>query len=404
MGVISIILGAGFSKNMEYPMAADLNVLLLKINPSDYAVSSGGSLIIIDDKVQLKQFQLLNRREYECLCFLCDLMKGFEKQNLGFNYESFFDFLNERNKKNNIVKGIIEKYKELKSDISSSISLSIRIFNQLIIHLLKDGNSQSYYDNLPIKIGHYFPGYSGYFRAIYQLLRFNTIHVHSLNHDLFFESINATDIGHEVSDGFEEFGSPFYGDLNMGGRTYKVRLKRFTGKYFGKLRLYKLHGSIDQLLYHKSEGSSIKRSYNYIKTRFGIRYSDLYMEVKKGKSIKYDPDWVNYHPDVLTGTWSKTERYNEPLLYKKLFNSFKKNLQSSNGLLIIGYGGGDLRVNQIIEKYYKFKKYSVFIVDPDPKNELIEFGKKIDAKILGATPNNLKIEDLKCILKKYKNR
>lgn len=45
-----------------------------------------------------------------------------------------------------------------------------------------------------------------------------------------------------MCDGFEELGSPFYGELL---RTYKCRLSRYTGKYTKKIRLYKLHASKD---------------------------------------------------------------------------------------------------------------------------------------------------------------
>lgn len=122
----------------------------------------------------------------------------------------------------------------------------------------------------------------------------------------------------ELCDGFEELGSPFYGELLHDNRIYKCQLSRYTGKYDKKIRLYKLHGSKDYYV-NKSKSATLYPE-TYIKTLWGIGNMDFYKEFKKkGKFSEYENCYVNYHSDFLTGTTSKISRYTDPLLYKKIF-------------------------------------------------------------------------------------
>ena len=78
---------------------------------------------------------------------------------------------------------------------------------------------------------------------------------------------------------------------------------------------------------------------NYVKIKWGIGAGDI-MKSRKSK-IGYDISPFEYHADLGTGTTSKIKRYNEPLLFRKLFKKFRKNLQDADKLIIIGYGCKD---------------------------------------------------------------
>jgi len=172
-----------------------------------------------------------------------------------------------------------------------------------------------------------------------------------------------------------------------------VRLQRYTGKYFGNLRLYKLHGSLDYQLYYRNEKGQLFPE-TYVKSRYGIGSTDLYKEIKNKISVlEYENCWINYHPDFLTGTTSKIQRYTEPLLFKKLFQLFKENLKNADKLIIIGYGAKDDEVNNIILEHFDFKNKKTFIVDPYAGDNVKEFGEKINAKLITKQLENINIKD-----------
>ena len=78
---------------------------------------------------------------------------------------------------------------------------------------------------------------------------------------------------------------------------------------------------------------------NYVKIKWGIGAGDI-MKSRKSK-LGYDISPFEYDADLGTGSTSKIKRYNEPLLFRKLFKKFRKNLQDADKLIIIGYGCKD---------------------------------------------------------------
>mgnify|MGYP003467862353 FL=1 len=117
-------------------------------------------------------------------------------------------------------------------------------------HLLKDKTGKSWYDDEPFKVNFY-NGYQGFLTYLSELSRKFIVNVHTLNHDLLFESFNNTGfINGEISDGFDEYGSEYYGKLSDNGRTYHCRLERYKGRYNTPIRLYKLHGSLDYVPFY----------------------------------------------------------------------------------------------------------------------------------------------------------
>ena len=211
----------------------------------------------------------------------------------------------------------------------------------------------------------------------------NTINIHTLNHDLFLESLcSAGFFGGNLSDGFTEFNSPYYGPLDYMKRTYLCRLEEYTGSYEGNFRLYKLHGSLDYGVYYKSEGTILTPE-KYVKTKYGIGFSNLLKETQDSKgNISYERCWINYHADYMTGTTSKIERYQEPLLFKELFEHFKNNLKTADKLIIVGYGAKDSEVNKMIKEYFDYKTKPSFIIDPYAGETVLDFGKEIGARII----------------------
>lgn len=115
----------------------------------------------------------------------------------------------------------------------------------------------------------------------------------------------------------------------------------------------------------------------YVKIKWGMGAEDI-MKSLKSKMV-YNISPFEYHADFLTGTTSKIQRYNEPLLFRKLFKRFKKNLRQADKLIMIGYGCKDNGINEIIKEYFDYQHKPSFIVDKYAGDMVVEFGKEIKA-------------------------
>jgi hypothetical protein len=390
---ISFLLGAGFSASVGYPIGNSLNKLLLNSKNENIGFPSEGSLAVnIDGSKPDFGYKSSHQIDFE---FCCQLMDYYRSISNDFDYEKFYDYAVTYAFFDKEVEKIAEPFLNGTNSVHSLINGSKKILNQLVSYYLKDGNGNRYYDDQPFEIGKHYQGYSGIMNCISDLSTNSILNIHTLNHDLFFESFNQSDfLNGSVCDGFEELGSPYFGELSVGNRNYKVRIERYTGNYNTSVRLFKLHGSRNYEIFYKSEGGYIIPDI-YIKTRYGIGHTDHFKEIKNKKGhLEYQNSWINYHGDFLTGTSSKILRYNEPLLFSKLFEHFKINLEQSDLLVIIGYGAKDMEINKMIFQHYNFAYNKVIIIDPYPSKWLIDFGIKLKAKFISKQLEDINIYDL----------
>lgn len=393
MESISILLGAGFSANMGYPIGSQLNTHLTDCTGDEFAFHTDGTLIIASDG---SKPNIGYKTSYDSQFDFCkELIAYYNKKNNGFDYEEFYDFLKDSASKDKEVELIAKPYLKGYNSLAELLSHLDNIYAHLIDYYLKDGNGNRWHDNAGHACGPIFPGYTGILNCLKELSKTHDINIHTLNHDLFFESLNASDwIMGEICDGFEELGSQYFGELNSYGRQYKVRLSRYTGCYDKKFRLYKLHGSRDYGVYYTLK-KGIGMPETYIKTRFGIRFGDIFKErTDENGNLEYEHCFINYHADFLTGTTSKIERYKEPLLYKKLFELFRNNLKSGSQLIIIGYGAKDTEINKMIIENFDYRNKPVIIIDPFPAAQIKELEQKVNAKIVIKQLDEVSIDDL----------
>ena len=385
----SILLGAGFSVNKGYPTANQLNKKLIQLDAEDFFIYTDGTVFLKEKNIEDPCWY---STDFKHKYFVVKLIEYYIKQKETFNYEEFYDFYNEfyRGKEDEDFNIFCEEFRNEYNSKTNNLNLlsqTNKIFNQLISLFLVDSEGKKFYDSI-----HYckptYDGYSGFLNCIETWGNEGITHIHTLNHDIFFETLKSTDwIQGKLSDGFEESGSKFYGSLKD---NYKVRLPYFTNNFTEQYRLYKLHGSFDQFPFHIQD-TGID---TYVKIKLGIGTTELYKEVEDDKGgYEYINDWMNYHPDFLSGTTSKILRYREPWYYEKVFNNFEKNLVNSNKLVLIGYGCGDSEINNIIEQNFDYKNYPMFVVDPYPSQQIKEFVQKFNAKLIEKTPDNLKKED-----------
>lgn len=389
MNETSLLLGAGFSVNKGYPTAKQLNKTLTELTADDFWVASQGSVILKDKEADDRNWYDNHSRHKH---FLIKLIEYYREQAGEFNYEEFYDFYHniEADKVNSdfdILCNNFRKQFQIDTNNHNLLNSINSIFNQLISRFLVDGEGNRFYKSIH-HCKPFYSGYTGFLNCIEHFGNLGLTHIHTLNHDLFLETLSHSDwMKNELSDGFEEMGSKYYGKMKD---NLKVRLSRFTNVYNTKFRLYKLHGSFDQVPFHLPDAGID----TYVKIKYGVELTELYKEIDDEKGgFKYINDWINYHPDFLSGTTSKILRYGEPYYYDKVFSNFKHNLSNSNRLVIIGYGCGDSEINNMIEKYFKYQKYPIIIVDPYPSELTKTFVNKFKANLITKTPDELTVKD-----------
>lgn len=369
---VAFLIGSGFSVACDMPTGKQLNDYILNIKNECITFDFSGKLVVSCDG---KKHSIASPSE-RCFSFCSLVMEEYKKYH-GFDYEQFYDFIHSE--------AIFEqKYVELANPFISEFANYYQlvfnmqeVYTQIIEYKLRKDRKTE------LNEGEFasdkFKKYERFIKYLDLLAQDNVVDVFSLNHDLLIENLARTSWLHEkISDGFHSYRSMFYGELKCNGMKYNCRLDEYKGYYNSAIRLYKLHGSLDYLKFKRKDKYGYFILDKMIKVPYGI---DIDRTKKQSNhKLGYDEDWIEYHPEFLSGTSSKISHYND-YFYKKLFKIFKNNLKKAELLIIIGYGGRDSRINQYIIDNFDCDKPS-FIYDPyfDGNDELKSFAKEIKAK------------------------
>ncbi|MEN5194695.1 hypothetical protein [Sphingobacterium faecium] len=382
MGNISFLLGAGFSVNQGYPVASKLNTQIVELKISDFGIADCGTV-----------FDIINGNDYtlnysHIRMFLLEFIEFYNSKYAPFNYEEFYDYYKRLQKEDiddgsdGLIQNYIGESKEV--DKHNLIMRTNSIFNQIIQRLISDGNVTRFYINNAHTARGIVNGYRGFMSIIDSFKKVSEINIHTLNHDLFLESLNSSEeFDGQMCNGFTEMGSSYYGESEFGN----VRLEYFSDEYETDFRLFKLHGSFDQMPFILKGTLD-----NYIKFKYGINTVTLKKEIEDKGRYKYELDITNYSSDFLSGTTSKILRYNEDGYYRSMFDHYGENLTNCDKLIIIGYGCLDSGINKIIGEKLRAGT-PIYVVDPYPSNNVKEFVAKKGATLVEKTPENITLED-----------
>lgn len=389
---ISFLLGAGFSAPMGYPTAAILDEELLSFeNNANVYFSAEGR--IVEDEVQYCVDTAI-QNHFQRKFMLCKkLIKEYNNARTGkFDYEEFYDFLRGEEVNELRYRSLFDDKNPYGETYEDSLRALPDIYNQMVMSLLKDKEGKHDYNIF--HVGNV-EGYNGFLHALSELSRDYVVDVHTLNHDLLFESFNKNDIiGGKISDGFDEFGSEYYGKLNFEECEYHCRLEKFTNRYCTPIRLYKLHGSRDYVRYYRSSGA-FKVPDNYVKLKRLISPGDIIRSIKSKR--EYD-DSFEINTFCMTGMVSKQNLYNEPLMVRKLFKRFRSNLHKAELLIVIGYGCRDEGINEIIRENCKGKQ--VIVIDVGTSDAVQQFVNKMNAQHFTIGVEQFDFEMLRSYLKR----
>jgi len=361
---VSFLLGAGFSKPAGYPLASEINNSFVGLKADEFTIHSDGTAWFQDGD-PLPNDSFMNKKESVFAEKLLDYyVHGVESQGY-FDYEDFYDWYKDLlrgEEHDSTVESIAADLKRRTRDLLLNFDLT---FNQLLADELRE-----WYPAVHKARG--LPRSHANFLELVDSLASEglPLHFHSLNHDLFFESLSSTDVmSGELEDGFSELGSPFYGRLEVfpdgkdGRFVYKIRLPVFTGHYDSQFNLYKLHGSVD---FYTFNDDGEQRT---LRCKRAVRHNELMKEVGEGVDAEYKEDTTNYHPSFLSGTTYKTLKYDSTPYYEAVFDHFMRNLESSDVLIVIGYGFGDAEINRMLENCFCDREGTyMFIIDVEKPN------------------------------------
>ena len=379
---IVLLLAAGFSIDAGYPTGSVVNSRLCSFTKEDFVMASNGELL--DNRI--KSFIPSKVNDYnifeKAYLFLIDVIKLYtSNKDNAFNYEEFYDAIEVEHKKNNPLVFDIwsDEYRDLAKGYTQNISYERlvsnlpMVYDQLITFAIKGNMNSVFYEDVSKDISCY-PKYINFLNYLIEKSKTSILDVFTTNHDLLFESFrNCIELNGIISDGFDDFGSEYFGIVRNDDFEYRCRLERYTGKYDTPIRLYKLHGSLDYVLYHKGgkrkvtiDGNRIELPFaipsKYVKIKQGISPGEIYKSKRCRR--KYDCSSTEIRSDFLSGVQTKISKYNNPFLYSKLFGRFKRCLKAADKMIVIGYGCNDSKINEIILNNFNYADKKVYMIDP----------------------------------------
>ncbi len=384
---VAFLVGSGFSVPCGMPTGRQLNDYVLNIQKSPITFDYAGKLAVSQDGIK---HTIGSPFDY-CLSFCSEAMKEYGKSH-EFDYEQFYDFISGDGVYEVQYQNLAKPYLSMFSDYHQLVFNMKTVYNQLIEYKLKEGRLTEIKDNE--FASDKFWKYESFVKYLDKLSINYIVDIFSLNHDLLIENLPRTNwLQHEdISDGFHSYRSPYYGELECNGHKYDCRLEEYKAYYNTAIRLYKLHGSLDYILFKRCDSNGCFWNDKMIKVPYGIGVDKTKKQNKK--RLGYIMDWIEYNHDFLSGTLSKQNHYND-IFYKKLFKRFRVILKKAECLIIIGYGGRDTGINKNIVDYYDYRNKPSFIVDPyySTNKDLKRFGDLIGAKAIEKSIEN--IEEIK---------
>lgn len=398
-GRIVLLLAAGFSYNQGFPLGSDVNREIMSLTKDKYQFGVDGNLKrVINNNCYSDQdssdVDAILKKVYN---FLVDVINHYTSSLASkndFNYEDLYDGIDysyDVSRKFDIMN---DEYRNLSNqyvdDFLTHEQIVYRlplVLNQIISHILEESQDSSLYSDVTRQSNDY-SGYANFLRYLHTKSQSNVIDVFTLNHDTLFESFKSVyGLGDKMCDGFDDFGSEYYGIIRVNSIDYRCRLERYTGRYTKPIRLYKLHGSLDYYQFYKekkTKSNSFALPMNFIKLKRGINP----ISIQKGKRsrMRYDNSLLPIcHADFLSGVEIKKKKYKNQFLYDKLMRHFKNKLSHADTVIIIGYSGMDEGINTFLRSCLSGTK--TYIIDAKPGESIMRLKENLSATLLVGDAN-----------------
>lgn len=354
---LTVILGAGFSANADIPIANDINKMFNRDLKNKILRISSDEWFWIDDKS--KNFVHNGQLGFDHIGYsyvLNELVQEYSNHNKEFiNYEDFYQYIIDNFQNLTWVDNLFSKAKETLlierpelMDNNSYLfifenkqySKILDILNYLIADLLSEFKKN---DEEIKKI---------YYNFIQYITKFNEVDIFTLNHDLLLERIlELNEI--EFSKGFNILNSNIFYEKNP--------LPVFDNNFNKKIRIYKLHGSIDfyEYKHYLSENGTFYKFTGETDFFISKNYYEIHGSLRQNENNEiiqnYNFDVV---PKFITGN-NKTSLIENSKLFRNFYETFTNVIENSSNLLVSGYSFRDNHINNIIKnKYFNFLNHN----------------------------------------------
>ena len=354
MNSLVVLLGAGFSFPAGVPLASDIRARFDRDQKSKLLRMGSGEWMWEDDKDDTTIHNgHLGIEQLAYSYILDEIVRTYNDEVDDFeNYEVFFAFIMNKFSDMDWFKEVYNRAKETliadkpflieEPEIHAPYLLIFekdpyleqlaQIINHLISDILFINNS---------KIDEAFPKYQKFIEYINQ---FDQVDIYTLNHDVLLEGLLQRS-GLDYSRGFTTMDSEI--------QYEKKPLEVFKNKFSTKIRVHKLHGSVDYFRFeHYEDRGKLylehTGKYNYFTTN-SYRAKHYAARINpKTKKILQDMNF-DITPKFITGT-DKMDIIDNDIMYSQLLKNFKNSINNAQTILISGYSFGDNHVNNELKK------------------------------------------------------
>lgn len=353
----TFILGAGFSIPAGFPSGQTLNQKffynvennILKFSSGEWSWDEYG-------KVESNNGRL-NHEHLNISYLLSELVARFQDEVLlPFDYEEFFDWINRDYSKEFITSACMKVNERLKAEKKHITYLfhnpDINQYLQIqesYIYLIADLLNRNYKREENIQL----------YSSVLKIICEQNSDIFTLNHDLLLEFLfSKKEISY--SDGFTTNNSLLINEN-------RESIPTFQDYYPERLKLYKLHGSIDYYRFSEmkeSSGNWYERTGNFwfFKTQ---NYWDKHGAIQINPTTREIVQHLNpdIKPQFLTGK-SKLSLIETHKIYKTLYKKLEDSLLTNKRLIIIGYSYRDIHINKLILKTLKSNPCEIININP----------------------------------------
>jgi len=383
---VCFLIASGFSVPYGFATVGTINDMFVNLKIDDFIILPDRHVMFSNGQEDPNGWMNINQRHF-FVEFIAHYYNNLP-EGKNFHYEDFYDYYYSRyrGEDNDVIDDFCQSFRQKHNIEDNGLNNTVNLllsFNNIFTQLLASKlTRRKLYEN-GVHYGNYHP-YDNFISYLNYLVDEGyVIHLFTLNHDILLDHIcSHTGLWEYYSDGYNDLGSPFYGDLtnkeNVDGKpdieeittVYKVRSKTFTNKFENQIRLYKLHGSIDTHIMG-IKGFDRPR----IKNLFGVH--DYFVEKKNElDELVYERSMGNTFPDFLSGTTEKLRSYGDAY-YSQLFEHLERELPTCEKLAVIGYGFWDSGINKFLQEGIIDQGIDVSVIDPyEPRGPLYVSNKK----------------------------
>lgn len=335
------LIGAGFSVPARYPTSAHINNKFLKTENRILKFSS--SEWQWDDYSEVESHNgRLNSDHKRISYLLSDLVQYYLRGRGNFDYEDFYDYLQDETHSNQI-----KLYCELVNERLKSGGFGdyycfknpgyneIKTVQECVNYLIADILQRPYEREKQADL---------YSRFINKINAIGEVDIFTLNHDLLIEFLfNREKIAY--SDGFTTVGSEIVCED-------KIVLSTFKNEFKNPIKLHKLHGSVNYYKFTELENKGVGNLFRSTNKEHFFKTNDyLHKHTAAIRDINTGEILQSLNPDItpqfITGK-SKSKKINSSEIYRTQISTLQKCLKRCKNIIIIGYSFGDSHINELL--------------------------------------------------------